>query len=289
MAKVKGGLGKGLNALIPDRKPEIEGVVSKKGDVVKISIHEIAPNRSQPRKDFAKERLEALSDSIRVHGIIQPIVIRPVEEGYEIVAGERRWRAAREAGLKEIPCIVKDLNDQQGIEIALIENLQREDLNPIEEALAYENLMNHYNLTQEEIAQAIGKSRPYIANTMRLLNLDDGIQEMLIQNKITSGHARALLRLENAALQREIAKEVDEKGLSVRETEALVAKILKGKIKKALPKKAKDTSLLFLEDALKSILGTKVNIIRGKKKGKIEIEYYSDEELERLVDLLQRK
>lgn len=289
MAKVKGGLGKGLNALIPDRRPEIEAVVPKRGDVHKISIHEIRPNRSQPRKDFAKERLETLADSIRVHGIIQPIVIRPVEEGYEIVAGERRWRAAREAGLKEIPCIVKDLNDRQGMEIALIENLQREDLNPIEEALAYESLMDHYNLTQEEIAQAIGKSRPHIANTMRLLNLDEGIQEMLIQNKITSGHARALLRLENAALQRKIAKEVAEKGLSVRETEALVTKILEGKIKKEPPKKTKDTSLLFLEDALKSILGTKVNIIQGKKKGKIEIEYYSDEELERLVDLLQKK
>jgi ParB family chromosome partitioning protein len=286
---MKGGLGKGLNALIPERKAEPEVVEVKKGEALKISIHEIRPNRSQPRKDFARDKLVTLIDSIKYHGVIQPIVVRAAEVGYEVVAGERRWRAAREAGLKEIPCIIKELSDQQGMEIALIENLQREDLNPVEEALAFKNLLDTYQLTQEEVSNAIGKSRPYIANTMRLLNLDEIIQEMLIQSQISSGHARALLRLENPVLQQRIANEVIEKGLSVRETEALVAKMLDGNSKKEIVKSLKDAGLLDLEDTLKSLLGTKVSIVKGKKKSKIEIEYYSDDELERLIEYFQKK
>ena len=289
MTRMKGGLGKGLNALIPERKAEPEVVEVKHGDALKISIHEIRPNRSQPRKNFAREKLETLVDSIKYHGIIQPIVVRAAEVGYEIVAGERRWRAAREAGLKEIPCIIKELSDQQGMEIALIENLQREDLNPVEEALAFKNLLDTYQLTQEEVSNAVGKSRPYIANTMRLLNLDEVIQEMLIQSQISSGHARALLRLENPSLQQRVANEVIEKSLSVRETEALVGRLLDGVSKKEMVKSLKDTGLLDLEDILKGLLGTKVSIVKGKKKGKIEIEYYSDDELERLIEYFQKK
>ncbi|WP_184312591.1 ParB/RepB/Spo0J family partition protein [Anaerosolibacter carboniphilus] len=286
---MKGGLGKGLNALIPERKIEPSSVEVKKGDALKVSIHDIKPNRSQPRKDFAKDKLAVLVDSIKLHGVIQPIIVRAADAGYEIVAGERRWRAAREAGLKEIPCIIKELNDQQGMEIALIENLQREDLNPIEEALAFKHLLDTYRLTQEEISNAIGKSRPHIANTMRLLNLDEMIQEMLIQSQISSGHARALLRLENPTLQQRLGREVVTKGLSVRETETLIGKLLDGSLRKESLKKQKDTSLLDLEETLKSILGTKVSIVKGKKKGKIEIEYYSDDELERLIDYLQKR
>jgi ParB family chromosome partitioning protein len=289
LSKIKGGLGKGLNALIPEKKIEPVVVEVKKGDALKISINEIKPNRSQPRKDFAKDKLETLVDSIKKHGVIQPIVVRTSDIGYEIVAGERRWRAAREAGLKEIPCIIKVLNDQQGMEVALIENLQRENLNPIEEALAFKSLLNTYQLTQEQISSAIGKSRPHIANTMRLLNLDETIQRMLVENQITSGHARAILRLENSSLQQKLGKEVVEKGLSVREAEALVARLLDGKIKKEIPKAQKDTGLLSLEETLKILLGTKVSIVKGKKKGKIEIEYYSDDELERLIDYFQKK
>ncbi|MDF2548634.1 MAG: chromosome partitioning protein ParB [Anaerosolibacter sp.] len=289
MTKMKGGLGKGLNALIPERKIEPAVIEAKKGDALKISIHDIKPNRSQPRKDFAKDKLETLVDSIKLHGVIQPIVVRAVDIGYEIVAGERRWRAAREAGLKEIPCIIKELNDQQGMEIALIENIQRENLNPIEEALAFKSLLDTYHLTQEQISKAIGKSRPHIANTMRLLNLHETIQEMLIENQITSGHARAILRLESASLQQKLSKEVVERGLSVRETEALVTKVLDGKMKKEISKDQKDIGLLNLEETLKMLLGTKVSIVKGKKKGKIEIEYYSDDELERLIDYFQKK
>ncbi|MFT9495956.1 ParB/RepB/Spo0J family partition protein [Anaerosolibacter sp.] len=286
---MKGGLGKGLNALIPERKIEPAVIEVKKGDALKISINDIKPNRSQPRKDFAKDKLETLVDSIKLHGVIQPIVVRAVDIGYEIVAGERRWRAAREAGLKEIPCIIKELNDQQGMEIALIENIQRENLNPIEEALAFKSLLDTYHLTQEQISKAIGKSRPHIANTMRLLNLHETIQEMLIENQITSGHARAILRLESASLQQKLGKEVVERGLSVRETEALVTKVLDGKMKKEISKDQKDIGLLNLEETLKMLLGTKVSIVKGKKKGKIEIEYYSDDELERLIDYFQKK
>ncbi len=289
MAKVKGGLGKGLNALIPANKESLTVSTPPKGDTHKISIQEIRPNKDQPRKHFDKDKLETLVDSIKSHGLIQPIVVRPIEQGYQIVAGERRWKACREAGLKEIPCVIKEMDQRVGLEIALIENLQREDLNAIEESSAYKQLMELYGLTQEELSQVVGKSRPHIANTLRLLNLDEKLKQMVVNEEITSGHARALLRLEDKNLQLETAQKIIEDELSVRETEVLVESLLRVKTKKEQrTQKIKDYHLVSLEDSLKSLLGTKVNIVTGKKKGRIEIEYYSDEELERLIELFQR-
>ena len=289
MAKIRGGLGKGLNALIPDGKMQMEEKQPLKIDSHKIPIQDICPNREQPRKKFAREKIDALVASIKLHGVIQPIVVRPLEKGYEIVAGERRWRASREAGLKEIPCIIKEMNDRQGVEIALIENLQREDLNPMEEAMAYKRLMDAYKVTQEEISAAVGKSRPHITNTIRLLNLDEGIQEMVISEELTSGHARTLLRILDVEMRHEIAKRIIQNNLSVRETEELVSNLLEKKEKSIKPVKEKDRGLFFIEESLKTLLGTKVNIVKGKKKGKIEIEYYSDEELERIIEIINKK
>lgn len=289
MAKPKRGLGKGLSALIPERKLESIQTQRGRGDIQQVKVESIVPNSNQPRKYFDPEKLNALVESIRKHGIIQPIVICPIEKGYEIVAGERRWRAAKLAGLKEIPCIIKEIEPVKRFEIALIENIQREDLNPIEEALAYKELIKNYQLTQEEISASIGRSRSYIANSIRLLNLDPSVQEMVIQDQITSGHARALLRIQDPKIQKDIADQIIQNKLSVRETEALVAKIVEGREKKKKKENTpqKDAYLISIEDSLRAALGTKVNIIRRKKKGKIEIEYYSDEELERLVGMLQ--
>jgi len=289
MAKPKRGLGKGLSALIPERKLESIQTQRGRGDIQQVEVESIVPNSNQPRKYFDPEKLNALVESIRKHGIIQPIVICPIEKGYEIVAGERRWRAAKLAGLKEIPCIIKEIEPVKRFEIALIENIQREDLNPIEEALAYKELIKNYQLTQEEISASIGRSRSYIANSIRLLNLDSSVQEMVIQDQITSGHARALLRIQDPKIQKDIADQIIQNKLSVRETEALVAKIVEGREKKKKKENTpqKDAYLISIEDSLRVALGTKVNIIRRKKKGKIEIEYYSDEELERLVGMLQ--
>ncbi len=289
MAKPKRGLGKGLSALIPERKLESIQTQRGRGDIQQVKVESIVPNSNQPRKYFDPEKLNALVESIRKHGIIQPIVICPIEKGYEIVAGERRWRAAKLAGLKEIPCIIKEIEPVKRFEIALIENIQREDLNPIEEALAYKELIKNYQLTQEEISASIGRSRSYIANSIRLLNLDSSVQEMVIQDQITSGHARALLRIQDPKIQKDIADQIIQNKLSVRETEALVAKIVEGREKKKKKENTpqKDAYLISIEDSLRVALGTKVNIIRRKKKGKIEIEYYSDEELERLVGMLQ--
>lgn len=288
MAKVKGGLGKGLNALIPASKEPLAASTPQKGEPYKISIQQIRPNKDQPRKHFDKEKLETLVDSIKTHGLIQPIVVRPIGQGYEIVAGERRWKASIDAGLKEVPCIIKEVDPRTGLEIALIENLQREDLNAIEEAGAYRQLMELYGLTQEELAQVVGKSRPHIANTLRLLNLGEKLKQMVIEDEITSGHARALLRIEDKQQQLEAAQKIVENQLSVRETEVFVDNIITAKEKKKANKKIKDEHLVSIEDALKDLFGTKVNIVKGKKKGKIEIEYYSDEELERLIELFQR-
>ncbi|MCT4605878.1 MAG: ParB/RepB/Spo0J family partition protein [Marinisporobacter sp.] len=287
MAKKRSGLGKGLSALIPERNADTEKKKEPKGEIDQVNINQIKPNRNQPRKNFNQEKLDTLAESIKNHGVLQPIVVRTIEEGYEIIAGERRWKACRQAGLKEIPCIIKDIDEKGRMEIALIENLQREDLNPIEEALAYKTLIESYQLTQEQISSSIGKSRPYIANIVRLLNLTDEVREMVIQNLLSNGHARALLRIEDPKIQKQIGEKIIENNLSVRETESLVGKIIENKEEKQKRNKEKDHTLIFIEDTLKTRLGTKVNIVKGKKKGKIEIEYYSDEELERLVELLQ--
>ncbi|PAB58442.1 ParB/RepB/Spo0J family partition protein [Anaeromicrobium sediminis] len=285
MAKGKRGLGRGLNALIPESNKKSDGI---KGSILKIDISKIKANKDQPRKYFDEEKIDILSDSIKKHGVIQPIIVKTMGDKYEIIAGERRFRAAKVAQLKEIPCIIKDVEERDVVEIALIENLQREDLNPIEEAIAYRNLMDKYKLTQENISSAVGKSRSYIANTIRLINLPDIVKEEVIRGQITSGHARVLLRFTDEHIQKDIMEKVIENNLSVRELEKLVGDLLEEKEIKEKVQKKKDATLLYLEDNLKSLLGTKVNIVKGKKKGKIEIEYYSDDELDRILEFLQK-
>ena len=288
MVKARGGLGKGLNALIPEGKIQLHEEKSTKGGIFTVDIQKIKPSENQPRKSFNQDKLDSLIASIKTHGIIQPVVVITVDGGYQLIAGERRWKAAMEAGLKEMPCVVKDLGDRERMEVALIENLQREDLNPIEEAMAYKALMDAHSLTQEQISIAIGKSRPYIANTLRLLNLPGSIQGMVINQKLSSGHGRALLAIENHDILIGIAQKIVADNLSVRETESLVNEMMnKKEQKKSIRKTSRDSNLVYIEDTLKGALGTKVVIVKGKKKGKIEIEYYGEEELERLVEILQ--
>ena len=259
--------------------------------MVKMAL--IEPNREQPRKDFNEEQLAELADSIKRYGILQPLLVQKKGTFYEIIAGERRWRAAKIAGLKEIPVVLREYNKQESMEIALIENVQRSDLNPIEEALAYQRLVTEFKLTQEEIAARVSKNRATITNSMRLLKLDGQIQEMLIQNLISSGHARALLSLEDKGLQLKAAKMILDESLSVRETERLVKRLAKeaenGEEKKD---KNKDEALALiyqsLEERMKSVMGTKVSIHnKDKNKGRIEIEYYSEAELERIVEMIE--
>ena len=264
----------------------------KSGELmVKMAL--IEPNREQPRKDFNEEQLAELADSIKRYGILQPLLVQKKGTFYEIIAGERRWRAAKIAGLKEIPVVLREYNKQESMEIALIENVQRSDLNPIEEALAYQRLVTEFKLTQEEIAARVSKNRATITNSMRLLKLDGQIQEMLIQNLISSGHARALLSLEDKGLQLKAAKMILDESLSVRETERLVKRLAKeaenGEEKKD---KNKDEALALiyqsLEERMKSVMGTKVSIHnKDKNKGRIEIEYYSEAELERIVEMIE--
>ena len=307
MAVRKGGLGKGLDSLIAPssaakssagsakKEPEVkvgEKVVEKvveKPVEMKVRISEVEPNREQPRKNFDEDGLIELADSIRQFGILQPILVKKKEEYYEIIAGERRWRAAKLAGLKEVPVIVKEFSDQEVVEISLIENIQRESLNPIEEAVAFKRLMEEFHLHQDEIAERVSKSRTAVTNSMRLLKLDDRVQQMVIDEMITTGHARALLAIEDKDEQYILAGKVFDEKLSVRETERLVKEVLNPKVKK--PKEtdsAQDAIYESLEEKIKGIVGTKVSIRRGsKQKGKIEIEYYSQEELERLVELFE--
>jgi len=288
MAIAKRGLGKGLNALIPQGKNKIYNKNENRGEINTINIHEIRPNEEQPRKKFDMEKIQMLADSIKTHGVIQPIVVRPVEKGYEIIAGERRWKATQKAGLKEIPCIIKDIDERERMEIALIENLQREDLNSLEEAVAYKTLMELYDLTQEQISSIVGKSRSHIANIIRLLNLSDDVKNMVISGEITGGHARALLRIADDKVKKEIADKIVQHQLSVRETEKLIAGVVENKEMPERKEKNKDHALIDMEDTLKRILGTKVSIVKKKNKGKIEIEYYSDDELERILEFLQK-
>ena len=302
----KGGLGNGLESMIPnygaaiktkkneDKEKEVV-VIEVVKEVVKevkvpqdtlVNINDIEPNREQPRKNFDKDALEELAESIKIHGLIQPIIVQKKEDYYEIIAGERRWRAAKIAGLKELPVVIKEYTPQEVMEIALIENIQRKDLNPIEEAIAYKSLVNEYNLKQDELAKKMSKSRAAIANSMRLLKLAEDVQEMIINQELSMGHARALLAIEHEELQIDTAKTVIEKGLSVRETEKLVKNILKPKqIRMEIPPVDKAV-YDQIQDRLKEVMGTKVSINPKKNgKGKIEIEYYSSEELERLIEL----
>jgi len=301
----KRGLGKGLDALIPEteksakdnssvNKTETEKEVVK--EVIKeidtIDINKIEPNATQPRKFFDEDSLQELAESIRQHGLIEPLIVQKSKEDfYSIIAGERRWRAARIAGLKDIPVIVKEYNSQQIIEIALIENLQREDLNPIEEAEAFNRLIEEYNLKQDEVAEKVSKSRVTITNSLRLLKLDERVRNMIIEDKIKSGHARALLAIEDVDEQYNAAVKIFDEKLSVRETERLVKLI---NSKETAPKKeekieTQQEKLIFkqYEEKLKLVMGTKVNIShKNDGKGKIEIEYYSDKELERMFDMI---
>ncbi|MDF2999995.1 MAG: ParB/RepB/Spo0J family partition protein [Bacillota bacterium] len=289
MAGPKGrGLGKGLEALFND--VEINAHDSDKGvdGILFIDINQIKPNSKQPRKSFPDEKIEELARSIEVHGIIQPIMVRPSGEGYEIIAGERRWRAARRAALKQVPCIIRELTEEQNMLVAIIENMQREDLNPMEEAEALNQMITTFGLTQEEVSRSVGKSRPYITNSLRLLKLPEGVRDLVVQGELSNGHARALVSVKDERKQMELANRAAQDGLSVREIEALANRENEGPIKKVTKAKArgKNRELTDLEEELKNALGTKVAINHGSRKGKIEIEYYSRDELERLLELL---
>ena len=286
MAKQKSerGLGRGLNALLgdPDLQPQGEGSVS-------LPISQVEPGLNQPRKRFDQEALADLTESIRTHGIIQPLTVRRLASGYyQIIAGERRWRAAKAAGLAEVPAVIIEADDRKVMELGLIENLQREDLNPAEEARGYQVLMEEYGLTQEQVAQRMGKSRPAITNTLRLLALPEDLMKLVEEGALSAGHARALLAAPTPALQRQAAKKVIEGQLSVRQTEALVKALQKEKPEKAKP--AGDDIALYLGELEKDLsgrLGRKVKIAHRGKKGKIELEYYDTQDLEGLLALLQ--
>ena len=285
MAIKKSALGKGLGELIPEAGDKIIEE-TELNSVIDMDINKVSPDKEQPRKNFDEEKLELLANSIKEHGIIQPILVRKENDYYKIIAGERRWRAARIAGLKKIPILEKILDKKQTMEVSLIENLQREDLNPIEEAKAYKRLIDEFKITQEEIAIRIGKSRPAITNTLRLLALDDRILNYIIEGTLTEGHGRSIVSLENKEIQYEIAKKVIDDGLNVRQTETIIKNLQNVKTKPK-EKQAKDIYTKDLENRLKTILGTKVSINKGRKKGKIEIEYYSSEDLERIIELFE--
>lgn len=288
MAVKRTGLGKGLDSMIPPKATSKEAKekvsnVSKTGETI-LKINEVEPNKKQPRKFFNEEALKELSDSIKQHGIVQPLVVAKQKDYYEIIAGERRWRAAKMAGLKEVPVVIKDYSPQEIMEVALIENIQREDLNPVEEAKAYQNLIKEYNLKQEEVAERVSKSRSAITNSLRLLKLNERVLDFLIQETISSGHARALLALEDPEKQVSVAEKIAKEHLSVRDTEKLV-KNINQPVKKA-PKKELKNDFVYkdMEEQLKQKIGTKVKINRkSENKGKIEIEYYSQDDLEKIV------
>jgi len=284
---VRKGLGKGLDIMIPEQINNNEDEVKDVSRETLIKINEIEPNRHQPRKKFDEESLKELADSIIKHGIIQPLILQKKDKFYEIIAGERRWRAARLAGLKEVPAIIKDYSPQEAVEIALIENLQREDLNPIEEAQTYQRLIQEFNLKQEEVAERVSKSRVAITNSMRLLKLDERVQQMLIDNLLSGGHGRALLAIENKDKQYELACKIVEEKLSVRETEKLIKKLMREKPaeKKTLSDDKEGLIYRDIENKIRNIIGSKVSIHKKNKRGVIEIEFYSNDELERIIEL----
>jgi len=293
-AAKKGGLGRGLDALFADAVPVSEVIEEKAAPVVSeasgesvmyINIHDIIPNVNQPRKTFDEEKIEELSKSIREHGIIQPIVVRKKKTGFEIVAGERRWRAAMKAELSKVPCIIKELTDEQNMLIAIIENMQREDLNPIEEAEGLNQMIVNFGMTQDQVSKSVGKSRPYITNSLRLLKLPEYIKENISEGKISAAHGRTLIAVKEEVLIKQLCDRIMEEGLSVRATEKMVADL--GKSKKRPAAKVKNPDVAKVEEDLKTVLGTKVKINQSGKKGRIEIEYYSRDELERLIELLK--
>lgn len=292
MAVKRGGLGKGLDSLIPEGKTKpIANTKSSEKEVKTIEqmvkISKIEPNREQPRRHFEEDALLELADSIKQFGVLQPLLVQKKGDFFEIIAGERRWRAAKLAGVKEVPVIVKDYTKQEIVEIALIENIQRENLNPIEEAMAYKRLLTEFNLKQDEVAERVSKSRTAVTNSMRLLKLDEKIQQMIVDEMISTGHARALLAIEDAEEQYNLATRIFDEKLSVREVEAIIRQMKNPKPQKV--QKIVENSFIYkdLEEKMISVIGTKVSVNqKGNGKGKIEIEYYSDAELERIFDLL---
>lgn len=309
MAAKKSGLGRGLDALFPEKtvhskqeeKPvqkavsadaekEKEIEIETVGSGIKtVKISKVEPNREQPRKKFDEDALLELSESIKQYGVLQPLLVSDKKDYYELVAGERRWRAAKMAGLKEVPIIIKEFSDQETVEISLIENIQREDLNPVEEAQAYKRLIDEFHMKQDEIADRVAKSRTAVTNSLRLLKLDPRVQDMVVDEMITAGHARAILSIPDPDMQEMVASKVFDNQLSVRETEELVRKILKpSKKKEKVSDSAEDAIYESLEEKMKGITGTRVFIHRKKNnKGKIEIEYYSRDDLERIIDLFE--
>ena len=293
MAVKRGGLGKGLDSLIPDKKVSKETTVEKKKEetvksgeqMLKLSM--IEPNRDQPRKMFEEDSLLELADSIKQFGVLQPLLVQNKGDYYEIIAGERRWRAAKLAGIKEVPVIIREYTEQQAVEIALIENIQRENLNPIEEAMAFKRLLEEFSLKQDEVAERVSKSRTAVTNSMRLLKLDERVQQMIIDDMISTGHARTLLAIEDKEQQYILANKIFDEKLSVRETEKLIKDLKKPKKEKIKPVIENDFIYRDSEEKLKSKMGTKVSVNnKANGKGRIEIEYYSEKEFERIFDLL---
>ena len=298
-ASKKGGLGRGLDALFADAVPvsNPENNENSQANIIKnekqsedsvqyINIHDIMPNANQPRKTFSEEKIEELSKSIKEHGIIQPIVVRRRGDNYEIVAGERRWRAARKAELSKVPCLIRELSDEQNMLIAIIENMQREDLNPVEEAEGLNQMIVTFGMTQEQISKSVGKSRPYIANSLRLLKLPEYIKDEMAEGRLSAAHGRTLVTVEDEDVRKVLCARIIKEGLSVRETEKLVSE--QGKSKKRRPAaKMKNPDVARVEEELKEVLGTRVAINQNGKKGRIEIEFFSREELDRLIELLK--
>ncbi len=302
MASKKRGLGRGLDALFADAAPVLEeentAVIDKvfekeeeadSGDRVHyIDIDDIKPNPNQPRKKFNAKRLEELSQSIQDNGVIQPLVVQRKGSGYELVAGERRWRASRLAGLKKVPCLIREFDEKQNLIVTIIENMQREDLDPIEEANGLRQMIHKFGFTQEQVSESLGKSRAYIANSVRLLKLPEDVQKKVSEGKISAAHGRTLLSLEDPRKQRMLAERIEKEELSVRTVEEIVKKLKEGGKKETKKtEKTKSTEIITVENDLRDLIGTKVSIVQGKKKGKIELEYYSIDELNRLIDLLR--
>lgn len=311
MANRKGGLGRGFDALFADAEPiekkastasaelaaeeagsKGKAPASEADRVIYININDIKPNADQPRKRFDEDKLKELSESIKVNGVIQPLIVRKAEKGYELVAGERRWRASRLAGLKEIPCIIREFTDEQNMVVAIIENMQREDLDAIEEANGLRQMIKQFGFTQEQVSKSLGKSRAYIANSMRLLKLPEEIQDMIVSGKLSAAHGRTLVGIADDAARKKLAEKIVKEGLSVRATERLAGNARNDAgAEKKRKKPDKSTEVRAVEDELRRIIGTKVNIVeRGQGhqgSGKLEIEYYSLEELNRIIDMLR--
>lgn len=294
-APKKGGLGKGLGALIAEAAPveiskpqevNTDITTDESADKVRyIKTFDIMPNVNQPRKTFDEDKIQELANSIIQHGVIQPIVLRKKDKGYEIVAGERRWRAAIKAGLSEVPCLIREFSDEQNMLIAIIENMQREDLNPIEEAEGLNQMIVTFGMTQEEVSKSLGKSRPYITNALRLLKLPKYVQELVSTGKMSAAHGRTIVTIDDESTRKALCDRIVKEGLSVRETERLAAEVSKPKKRQA--KKQKNPDVKRVESELKDILGTKISIEQKGSKGKIEIEFYSRDELERIIDMLK--